>query len=40
MKTTFGFNFDLYQVFKQHGTQKHRNKKKLLIKKASLFFDN
>ena len=39
MKTTFEFNFDLFQAFKQHetvDTLKHGNKEKLLIKKASL----
>ena len=29
MKTTFDLNFDLYQVFKQHGSQKRGNKEKL-----------
>ena len=38
MKTTFDFNLDLYQAFKQHETQKHRNKEKLSIKK--LLFNN
>ena len=32
MKTTFDFNFDLYQAFKQHGwdTHKHGNKENCL----------
>ena len=38
MKTTFDFNLDLYQAFKQHETQKHTNKEKLSIKK--LLFNN
>ena len=37
MKTTFGFNFDLNQAFKQHEyTQKHGNKEKLSLTKASI----
>ena len=31
-KMTFDFNFDLYQAFKQHGSQKHGTKEKLSIK--------
>ena len=27
VKTTFDFNFDLYQAFKQHGYTKTRNKR-------------
>ena len=33
MRTTFDFNFDLYQAFKQHGYTKHGNKENLSIKK-------
>ena len=36
MKTTFDFNFDLYQAFTQHRYTKNGNKEKLSIKKASL----
>ena len=35
MKTTFDLNFDLYQVLNSMDTQKHKNKEKLTIKKAS-----
>ena len=35
MKTTFDFNLDLYQAFKQHGYTKHGNKEKLSIKKKA-----
>ena len=31
MKTTFDLDFNLYQAFKQHATQKHGNKEKLSI---------
>ena len=31
MKTTFELNFDFYQAFKQHDTQKYGNKQKLSI---------
>ena len=36
MKTTFDFNFDLYQAFKRMDTHKHGHKEKLSIKKAFL----
>ena len=36
MKTTFKFNFDLYQAFNNMGTQKHENIEELSIKIASL----
>ena len=37
MKTTFDFNFDLYQVVKKHvETHKHRNKENMSVKKGSL----
>ena len=34
MKTTFEFNFDLYQAFKRMDTHKHGHKEKLSIKKS------
>ena len=37
MKTTFDFNFDLYQAFKQHERTYSGNKEMLSIKKASLW---
>ena len=36
MKTTFDFDFDLYQTFKQHGYTKNENKKKLQFISFSL----
>ena len=36
MKTTFGFNFDLYQALNSMETWKHGNKEKLSIEKALL----
>ena len=38
MKTTFDFNYDLYQAVKQYATDAHRHisPEKLSIKKASL----
>ena len=36
IKTTFDFNFDVYEAFKQHRCTKNGNKEKLSMKKASL----
>ena len=36
MKTTFNFNFDIYQAFKQHGYTKTGKQREAVNKKASL----
>ena len=38
MKTTFDFNFDLYQAFKQYGYPKTWKQREAVSKKAFLFF--